>query len=184
MGRSVRTLLKYAHAEQWWKHYALVWECTPGRDGKGHMHAHLAVVAKWVPYKELHAAWRAAMPGAMMLDVQSPGRNRNAPGAAANYLAKYVTKGVNPAEMTGQKAGELLVASYGHRRVTTSRAFWQEREPTCKVCNRKCYLHAAPVGLREHAPGAVLRAAAVRLVKHPGVVMSRGDPQKGLDLTG
>lgn len=181
MGAAVRVLLKHAGAERWWRHYALVWECTPGKDGRGHMHAHIAVVAAWVPYKELHVVWRAAMPGAAVLDVQSPGRNRNAAGNAANYLAKYVTKGVDPGEMTGAKAGELLVASYGRRRVTTSRHFWQrEREPVCRDCNRKMYLHAAPLGLREHAPAAVLRAHAVRL----GCAIVREDPQKAFNLTG
>lgn len=164
MGKSIRRLLKVANAAQWWRHYALVWECTPGRDGKGHLHAHLACVSQWIPYVELHEAWRAASPGAVMLDVKAPrGGDRKAPGKAAHYLSKYVTKGVQPSDMTGQKAGELLVAQYGKRRVTTSRHFWIEADPSCKTCGRRCYLAAAPVGLRQHAPGGVLNAMVTAL---------------------
>lgn len=166
MGRALRVLLKHATAAGWWKHYAAVWECTPGRDGRGHLHVHLACIATWIPYDELHAIWRTALPGARMLDVKSPrGGDQKAPGRAAHYLSKYVTKGVEPSDMTGQKAGELLVASYGKRRVTTSRHFWTEADPSCKECGRRCYLAAAPVGLRQHVPGGVLRAFGVRLVR-------------------
>lgn len=164
LGKAVRRLLKHATAAGWWKHYALVWECAPRPGGKGHVHAHLAVVASWIPYKELHAAWRAAMPGALVLDVQSPrGASRKQPGNAANYLSKYVTKGTEPTDMSGQTAGEWLVAQHHRRRVTTSRGFWWREEPFCPTCRRKCYLHSPPIGLRERVPAGVLRSQARRL---------------------
>ncbi len=161
MGAAWRRLHKTA-AGRWWGAYALTWEATSGTDGKGHMHAHVAVVSSWVPYEELHAAWRRAMPGAIVLDVRAPNGARNQAGRAANYLAKYVTKGVDTAEFTGRKAGELLVAFRGRRKVTTSRHFWIPEHKVCRTCN--CYHRnvGSPCALQDIAPGAVLRSMAER----------------------
>lgn len=159
---------------KWWGHHAMVYEVTKGTVGDGHMHAHAAVISGWVPYDELRATWERSIPGAVIVDVVSPedarkkakerGRKLNAISNAAEYLAKYVTKGVEPAEMTGRKAGEMLVAFRGRRKVTTSAHFWRplaDRSgcPTCKQAHR---LVEAPCGIQQHAPAAVLLAAAER----------------------
>lgn len=163
MGKAWRRLTKTANAARWWSHYALTWEVTPGEDGQGHVHAHVACVSSWIPFDELHEAWRRAMPGARVLDVQAPNRARNQAGSAANYLAKYVTKGVDPSEMTGAKAGELLVAFRGKRKVTTSRHFWTRAQLRgCPKCGHSHRSVESPCSLQDIAPGAVLRSMVVR----------------------
>lgn len=163
-GEAWRKLTKVAHAGRWWSAYALTWEATRGDDGRGHLHAHVAVVSSWIPYDELHAAWRDAMPGAMVLDVQAPQKSKHArteAESAARYLAKYVTKGVEPSEFTGRKAGELLVAFRGRRKVTTSRHFWHY-DSRCKQCGCAHRAVGHPQSLQDIAPGAVLRSMSER----------------------
>ena len=188
LGEGWRELSKRASYGGWWGHHALVWEATSGDNGEGHLHAHVAVISSWVPYAELHAAWRDAVPGALVVDVVDPGEARarakkrgrrlNDVGSAANYLSKYVTKGVEPTELSGRKAGELLVAFRGRRKVTTSRGFWKplSARKGCPTCGADHRLVAAPCGLQAVAPGAVLRAQCERV----GLRLQRGSPQVGL----
>lgn len=176
LGKAWERLRKTAHAERWWKTYALTWEVTKGESGTPHVHAHVAVISSWIPYEELHVAWRHAMPGALVLDVQAPQRTRNASGRAANYLAKYVTKGIEPSELTGRKAGELLVAFRNRRKVTTSSRFWHRVKKDCPVCGQSHQQVGRPCSLQSIAPGAVLSAFAERV----GVWIDRGAPQSEL----
>lgn len=205
MGGAVRKLLKHATKYRWWRTYALTWEATSGDDGAGHMHAHLAVISSWIPYtsaqaadndvdlmsprrrgerrkppRGLHDVWRDAMPGALVLDVQAPQSGKDGARIGAEYLAKYVTKGVDPSEFTGRKAGELLIAFRARRKVTTSAHFWRRREPTCAHCNQLWRSLGAPVSLESVAPGAVLRAKAEAL----GYWIPRGGRQVGLRWNG
>jgi hypothetical protein len=173
MYTAFRTLSKVANAQRWWSTYALTYEVTPGgtryKDRKtgeervsegDHVHMHMAVISSWIPYKELHAAWAAAMPGAIQPDVQAPKRrSSSAVQSAADYLAKYVTKGVDPSVFTGGKAAELLVAFRGQRRVSTSRHFWRpnrDREVTCPTCGERHRALGAPQGLASVLPGVKL----------------------------
>jgi hypothetical protein len=172
--------------DKWWGHHAVTYEVTGGAKNDGHLHAHAAVISQWVPYEELHAAWREACPGAKHLDIVDPatqakrsrahGRKVNGSSTAAEYLAKYVTKGVEPRELTGRKAGEMLVAFRGRRKVTTSRYFWRPlagRTKHCEGCNECHRLVAAPEGLQTVAPSAVLASMAERSRWKP----PRGSPQ-------
>lgn len=114
------------------------------------------VKARW----GLHDVWRWAMPGALVLDVRAPragASDANAAFSAAGYLAKYVTKGVEPSEFSGAKAGELLVAFAGRRKVSTSEGFWQEPITACECCGEEYRGLGAPVSLRELNPGAFIR---------------------------
>lgn len=177
----------------WWGHHALVWEATGGTVNDGHMHGHAAVISQWVPYRELHAAWRAALGvDVAVVDVSSPsdmarkakasGRRSNAPASAAYYLSKYVTKGVDPTEFTGRKAGELLVAFRNCRKVTTSERFWRplrDREG-CRCCGESHRSAGAPCSLQDIAPGAVVRSLAERF----GYWIPRGVVQVGLRWDG
>lgn len=175
-----RGLSKVANAGGWWGAYALTYEVTPGRDGLGHVHIHLAAVSSWIPYEELHEAWRR-LTGACVLDVSAP-RSRKAQ-SVADYLAKYVTKGVDPSVFTGQKAGEMLVAFRSKRKVTTSVGFWKpskDRETVCRTCGKPHELVGAPPALRKVAPGAVLQAMAERI----GWWVPRGAVQVKLNLGG
>jgi hypothetical protein len=215
MGVAVRKLLKHANKYEWWRTYALTWEATMGEDGKGHLHAHLAVISTWIPYRRrelvtdetdierwdsespnararpprvgkrqytsergLHDVWRDAMPGALVLDVQPPRRSSNQASSAAYYLAKYVTKGVDPSEFTGRKAGELLVAFRCRRKVTTSAHFWEVPITGCECCGERWRSLGAPMSLQQLAPGAVLRSLSERTKWRWEV--TRGPPQVGI----
>lgn len=187
MGKAVRTLLKEANREDWWRTYALTWEATAGEDGKGHMHAHLAVISSWVPYtrdngtgRGLHEVWRDAMPGALVVNVSPPCKGGDEAAIGAQYLAKYVTKGVDPSEFTGRKAGELLIAFRSKRKVTTSAGFWQRLPPECEHCKQLWQSLGAPMSLQKLLPGAVLRSMAERM----GYWVPRGGPQVGLRWDG
>lgn len=237
MGAGVRRFLKYATAlvdergrparkgkggrPRWFSTYALTWEATTGDDGRGHMHAHLAVIASWIPYTAaqtrnqdedgfdslaedrasddgmpvgprrprrwvkrvkaavaygLHELWRSVMPGAQVLDVQAPRRGANDCASAGGYLAKYVTKGVDSAEFTGRKAGELLCAFRGRRKVTTSAHFWDDAASECGECHEHFRSVAVPESLQSLMPGAVLRAHA-EMLGHKRDPVLRGPPQ-------
>jgi hypothetical protein len=159
LGRAWRGLTKIAHKYRWWSDYAATFEATPGSDGRGHVHLHVAAISSWIPYEELHAHWRRLAPGAVIVDVQAPRADRT-PKTAANYLAKYVTKGVEPSEFTGALAGELLVANRGKRRVLTSVDFWQLAPDPCRVCGAWHRQTGVPVGLQAVAPAGVIRGLA------------------------
>ncbi len=160
-------------------------------DGQGHVHAHLAVISSWIPYtsatvvrddpsvwcprrrgerrarvRGLHEVWRDAMPGAIQPDVSPPRSSANdkrtQAQSAGDYLAKYVTKGVDPSEFTGAKAGELLVAFRGKRKVSTSANFWRDVDARCGCCSERYRAVGAPCSLQDIAPGAVLRSMVVR----------------------
>jgi hypothetical protein len=164
LGLAWRKLTKVAQRERWWSAYALVYEVTPGAKGDGHVHLHLAAISSWIPYDRLHEVWRSVS-GARVLDVQAPRASTRAANAA-DYLSKYVTKGVDPAVFTGSKAGELIVAMRGKRRVTTSLRFWEpcrDRETRCPTCGERTRSLGAPESLRVVAPGAVLQAMAERI---------------------
>lgn len=162
LGDAWRALSKVANAERWWSAYAMTWEATPGANGEGHLHMHVAALSSWIPFERLHEVWRTVMPGACVLDVQAPKNGRKAVGRAANYLAKYVTKGIEPSEFTGRKAGELLVAMRGKRKVTTSARFWMPTPSCCPTCKRAWAAAQSPCGLQDLAPAAVLRSMAER----------------------
>lgn len=182
IGVAVRKLLKHANKRDWWRTYALTWEATGGNDGKGHVHVHLAVISSWVPYtsenvdavqprkkgerkrsrRGLHEVWMDAVPGAIQPDVSPPDRTRNEAQSAGYYLAKYVTKGVDPIEFTGAKAGELLCAFRNRRKVSTSAGFWQDETPTCEACGHTYHPVESPCSLQDIAPAAVLRSQVMR----------------------
>jgi len=182
IGKAVRKLLKHANKREWWSTYALTWEATSGDDGLGHVHVHLAVISSWVPYttanvdevqprkkgerkkarRGLHEVWMDAVPGAIQPDVSPPNRERNEAQSAGYYLAKYVTKGIDPVEFTGRKAGELLCAFRSRRKVSTSAGFWERTVPTCECCRQPYRLTSAPCSLQDIAPAAVLASMSER----------------------
>lgn len=192
-GDGWRKLYKRAHADGWWSHYAAVYEIGEQADlpielRDGHLHLHVAVIARWLPYEDLHAAWREAMPDAKHVHVSTRApstlrarKRTNAVSAASEYLASYVTKGVDPETMTGAKAGELLVAFRGKRKLSTSTHFWRAYvpQPECKLCGLVHRMVKLPGGIVSVAPGAVLRS----LAEQHGVWLPRGPTQAELRLS-
>jgi hypothetical protein len=128
----------------------------------------------------LHDVWRDAMPGALVVDVKHPRTNADDALTSGVYLAKYVTKGVEPAEFTGRKAGELLCAFRSRRKVSTSAGFWPEPERECPCCEERYRLTGTPCSLQDIHPAAVLRSQAERA----GWFIPRGAIQSGLRWEG
>lgn len=117
---------------------------------------------RYATERGLHDVWQQAIPGAIQPDVSPPNRERNEAQSAGYYLAKYVTKGIEPAEFTGAKAGELLCAFRNRRKVSTSAHFWADVAPSCSECQQSYRLTESPCSLQDIAPDAVLRSHAVR----------------------
>lgn len=160
--------------------YAGAWEFTPGTDGKGHVHLHLAVLWPFVDWTWLHETWRAACPTSSHVHLSaSKGAKWSTPEKAASYLASYATKGVDAREFTGGKAGELLVATYQRRKVTASRGFFaplREAESCCRRCLERWRVVEKPRALVSESPLAVWFAMA----ELNGVRLPRGSPQRPL----
>ncbi len=178
LARGLRALTQAASRGRWWSTYCAVWELTRGADGRGHPHLHVVAVSRWLPYEEMHRVWRSAVPGALVLDVQTRS-GRQASAAAGRYAAKYVTKGTQHGDLPGDVAGRWLVATYGKRRVTCARGFWRPLSTrACRGCGGCVRLVAAPPGLAQLAAGRWLRAVAEVM----GVWLTRGLPQAMLPL--
>ena len=107
--------------------YAFVWEVTPGQRGQGHVHAHVvAWLPKWWSWSKGQEAWNRAVGGEggnVDISNQCKAPNANAK-AAANYVAKYVSKGINLQSMPAELAAQWWCASYMRRGVNVSRGFW------------------------------------------------------------
>lgn len=151
-----------ARRHRWWTTYAATYEATPGTRGDGHMHMHVALLSSWVPYKEVHRHWRRML-GQASYHLHFRYRHGCSVDSAARYIAKYASKGVEVAKFTGEKAGELLVAMYGCRKVTASRRFWL-RTVVCRDCG-ECYRVTPGVSRRVHPVGVLHRAAEYLALK-------------------
>lgn len=148
LGKAWREL--YKRSRDWMGAFAATWEATPGTAGDGHVHLHAAIVVDgFVPWSRVAHTWRKLVPGGLHPKFTRSQR-RDSAGACANYLAKYVTKGVETSEFTGEKAAELLVAFRGMRKVTTSAAFNVEHRRPCDECGEFHVIAAQPVSFRKH----------------------------------
>jgi len=162
--------------------YSAAWEFTPGTDGKGHAHLHVAVLWPFVDWSWLHRTWREACPTSSHVHLNSgrrDGKLWTTPAKAAKYLAHYATKGVEMSEFTGGKAGELLVATYQRRKVTASRGFFRplaEAESCCRRCLNRWRVIARPRALVSECPLAVWFA----LAELTDVGLTRGNLQRPL----
>lgn len=159
-----------ARRHRWWTCYAATFEATPGTKGDGHMHMHVALLSAWVPYKEVHRHWRRML-GQESHHLHFRYRHGCPVEAAARYIAKYASKGVDVADFSGAKAGELLVATYGRRKVTASRGFWA-RDRTCSCCGER--YRCAP-GESRRVPGLGVLYREAELL---GVAWSRYGPSQ------
>ena len=126
---------------RWWGRafpFCLVWEWTPGEDGKGHVHAHVLVVGgpRFWNYQAINATWRKKCRQSTGIDIQWV-RNQSTK-AAANYVAKYVAKGSALDDgMTEEVQAQTLAASYGKRSLSTSLGFWAPPSRHCRCCGHR-----------------------------------------------
>lgn len=157
--------------------FALIWELTPGDDGRGHLHVHVGCLWPWVDYSEVREEWIRATGGeSQRINIRSA---RKGPGGCAHYLAKYATKGVELGEMDAKLSAAVIAANYGQRLVTTSHRFWRPREPRCPTCHELFELWHRPKPLSKTAPFAVWDATA----RGRGVVSGCDPPQATLPWT-
>lgn len=128
--------------------FALAWELTPGRDGLGHVHAHVATLWPFRDLRALDAEWSRATDGqGVNVDVLSAsaakrkGKIRTAePGAAASYIAHYVDAGgVDPSTPLAMQAEWLRMLRRGARRYSTSEGLCgPPARPECPDCEERC----------------------------------------------
>lgn len=136
--RAWRAWYKRASAEGWVIAYASILEVTPGRDGRGHPHLHVAAVAPFLPFSAMREAWRRAT-GDRDAQLDAARKRRDGrpstPRTAARYIAKYASKGVDLAGMTPNLAGRTLAMLWSRRTIRSSRAFWVTwTRPPCPCC--------------------------------------------------
>jgi len=138
--------------------FALAWEVTPGEDGKGHLHAHVAALWPWTDYSAVAAEWKRATDGwSTRINIAGA---RKGPGGAAHYLAKYASKGVELDGFNDVLAAHAIGANYGKRLCTTSHRFWVRIDPACKSCHERFAVAKLPTSLAAVAPFTVWDANA------------------------
>ena len=117
--------------------YALLWEITPGEDGRGHVHAHVAlqIPALSKPkFSEFRNVWLSAVPESRQFNYQLA---KKGPVGAARYLAKYLSKTVSVAEFGPELAALAVASQYGQRVVSASQRFWiASTAPKCRTCHQ------------------------------------------------
>ena len=151
--------------------YVGVWEVTPGEDGLGHVHAHVAVVWPWRDWSLCSRLWRDACPRSSRISFVAARRDgrRSDPKSVANYLGKYLAKGMEAEEFTPELRSKVLAGLYNTRWVFSSRRFWQPFLPRCQACQQ------AVVSAQYRFRGEPYRPL-------DGSDSPRGSPQACLDL--
>ena len=123
--------------------YVAAWELTPGLDGLGHVHCHVAAVWPRRDLRALDAAWAELTDGAgTTVDVVGPGKAARAARArgetrsasdgakgAAYYLAAYVDAGGMSGDVPPAMAAEWLAAMRGQRAWHASAGLETKKEP-------------------------------------------------------
>lgn len=124
--------------------YVLAWELTPGSDGLGHVHAHVAAVWPFRDLRALDAEWQRATGGhGLTVDVKGGGTRTRKAGAvaAARYVSTYINKGGADDSTPLPMRAEWLRLARTHRAYTASRGLLPERAPAPCVepgCAGKC----------------------------------------------
>jgi len=114
--------------------YALVHEITPGADGTGHVHLHLATMWPYVPYDRMRAVFRRASDGyGERIHVSS--RAKHDPKRAAGYLSKYASKGIDLNTFSPLLSARVLEAYYGQRKRGASHGFYRRSPHRCEHCS-------------------------------------------------
>lgn len=132
-----RQMYKMLHRRGWGKFpYVGVWEVTPGHDGKGHVHAHVAVLWPFRDWGVVRKLWLKACPTSERITFVASRQDKkpSSPRSVGNYLSKYLSKGVQTAEFSTQLRADVAAASYQARWVFTSRKFWVPWVPLCPGC--------------------------------------------------
>jgi hypothetical protein len=158
--------------------YQLTWEATAGADGLGHVHAHVIVLWPWFDWSGLDEQWREATDGEsnhVRIESVRAGsvdgkhtrrrgteRDRAADAvlAAADYVAKYASKGVTLETFDGDLAGATLAAFYCKRVVSTSYGFHVAEECRCRECGCTFDIREPPEGRHRKLAQAMRRTGS------------------------
>lgn len=118
--------------------YVGVWEVTAGRDGLGHVHAHVAVVWPFRDWAEVRELWIAACPESERINFVARRRDGRAsePKGVARYLGKYLSKGAEDSEITPELRADFCAMAYQSRWVFSSKSFWVPWVPVCPGCGK------------------------------------------------
>jgi hypothetical protein len=152
--------------------YVGVWEVTPGGDGLGHVHAHVAVVWPWRDWSVCRQLWLEACPQSTRITFVASRRDgrRSDPRSVANYLGKYLAKGMEAGEFSPELRSRVVAGLYNTRWLFSSRGFWQPFVPCCQACQQP--IVSAQYRFR----------GAPWVPPVDGSTSPRGDPQLGLAL--
>jgi len=134
-----RALYKRMHEDYGRFPYVGVWEVTPGTDGLGHVHLHVAVVWRYRDWERVREQWGRACPTSKYLDIKHRRKDGkdSSPSSVSKYLAKYLGKGADLGAFNGYLRAEVSAAFYNQRSVMTSEGFWQRVEKCCAKCNER-----------------------------------------------
>ena len=132
-----RKLYKRMHEDYGEKFpYVGVWEVTPGTDGKGHVHMHLAVVWRYRDWGRIREQWERACPTSKYLDIKErKDKKPSSPSSVGKYLGKYLSKGADVNGFDEVLRAEVSAAFYNQRSVISSVGFKGKKY---KACCRKC----------------------------------------------
>lgn len=122
--------------------YVGTFEVTPGRDGAGHVHAHMVCLWPWGypgsgeagDWSKERALWLAAAQGRSEVVFFKASENAR---DAAWYVSKYVAKGVTSSEFSPVLAAKVCGAMYGKRWLLSSEGFWLKTERVCPCCGER-----------------------------------------------
>lgn len=134
-----RKLYKRMHDDHGRFDYVGVWEVTPGRDGLGHVHMHVAAVWRYRDWSRVREQWLRACPSSQYLDIKRKRRDGKASsaGSVSKYLGKYLSKGVESDKFTPYLRAEVSAAFYNQRSVITSAHFWRRLPKCCSKCQER-----------------------------------------------
>jgi hypothetical protein len=137
-----RAFYKRLHALVGRYEYVGVWEVTAGDDGLGHIHAHVVASWPWLDWSELADMWRRSCPESTRISFVAARRDRQptTPKSAANYLSKYVAKGVQTADFSPELRADVIAAAYNTRWLFSSRGVWIPFQPLCPDCGQPIIL--------------------------------------------
>jgi hypothetical protein len=113
--------------------YVGVYEVTPGTDGLGHVHMHVVLISPFIPFEYLNRWWREAVPGATQFDVTWS----QSPQNAGRYVTKYLAKGMQAGEFSGELAADVVAALYNKKCLFSSVKFFAPRVAFCPCCGCK-----------------------------------------------
>lgn len=137
-----RRLRRHAGRGHWSRSCLAVREWTPGRDGRGHPHLHVVVVATWLDYHHVRTTWRRAAlevgagepRGRGGVDITSR-QGEKAAKNAARYVAKYLTD--SPSLCSVRDWARLTSWLAGRRLLLASRGWWRAEPPRCPCCEQR-----------------------------------------------